>query len=76
MNQASRALKDTSRPPRHMLFFLCMHVCRKARESIYELQHELECSRDREVAVHKQLASTVMQAEKAITEKNSFAKIV
>lgn len=48
---------------------------KRARESVYELQQELECSRDREVVVHKQLASTVMQAEKAIAEKNSFAKI-
>lgn len=48
---------------------------RKAHEKIEELQRELEASRDREVAAHIHLSSVVMQAEKAIAERDTFAHI-
>ena len=49
---------------------------RKAQEKILELQQGLEESRDREVAAHVHLSNVVMQAEKAVAERDTFARIV
>ncbi|KAL5467613.1 hypothetical protein EMCRGX_G031871 [Ephydatia muelleri] len=49
---------------------------RKAQEKIAELQQGLEETRDREVAAHVHLTSVVMQAEKAVAERDTFARIV
>ena len=49
---------------------------RVAQEKISEQRIDLESARDREVASHERLAKTVSVAEKAIAERETFAKIV
>ena len=41
-----------------------------------DLQRELELARDREVTLHSQLSKAVLCAEKAASERDTFAKIV
>ena len=49
---------------------------RVAHEKINEQNVDLEASRDREVASHERLSRAVSTAEKAIAEREAFAKIV
>ena len=49
---------------------------REAHEKISEQKMDLDSARDREVAAHERLAKTVSVAEKAIAERETFAKIV
>ena len=49
---------------------------RVAQEKIAEQKMDLEAARDREVASHDRLSRAVSTAEKAIAERETFAKIV
>ena len=49
---------------------------RAAHEKMNEQKTDLEAARDREVASHERLSRAVATAEKAIAEREAFAKIV
>ena len=49
---------------------------RAAHEKMNEQKADLEAARDREVASHERLSRAVATAEKAIAEREAFAKIV
>ena len=47
-----------------------------AQEKIAEQKMDLEAARDREVASHERLSRAVSMAEKAIAERETYARIV
>ncbi len=49
---------------------------RRAHEKVMELQRELELARNREITMHTQLSKAVLCAEKSVSERDTFAKIV
>ena len=49
---------------------------RVAQEKVAEQKMDLEAARDREVASHDRLSRAVSMAEKAIAERETFARIV
>lgn len=49
---------------------------RVAQEKIAEQKMDLEAARDREVASHERLSRAVSMAEKAIAERETYARIV
>ncbi len=51
-------------------------VSRRVHEKVMGLQRELELTRDREVTLHSQLSKAVLCADKAASERDTFAKIV
>ena len=49
---------------------------RVAQEKIAEQKMDLEAARDREVASHERLSKAVSTAEKAMAERETYARIV
>ncbi len=59
-----------------LLLFAVITISRRAHEKMMDLQRELELARDREITLHNQLSKAVLCAEKAASERDTFAKIV